>query len=79
MDVSNKGEVEKEYTISRLTNRIGSRYTPWILLIVGMLIYLFGEITIASFIGTFIITIAAFVGGKEYGHKLGFKDGLGKK
>lgn len=66
--------ITKPYEISRLTNRISHKNTPWILFFIGI-IMLFVELIIIQTIGVIFIATAFFKGGKEYGHQLGFKDG----
>ncbi len=69
---------ESEYKVSKIVNKIVRKNTPWVLFFIGVIIFLFGEYSLPNIIGTLLICGSFFLGGKEFGHGLGFKDGWSK-
>lgn len=63
------------YQISKMINKIVGKNTPWFLFVVGIIIFVFGKYDLLAIIGTFLLCVSFFVGGKQFGHDLGFKDG----
>lgn len=68
----------KEYEISQMVNKIVGKNTPWIWFTIGIIIFVFGRYDIFTIIGAGFLCVAFFVGGKQFGHNLGFKDGWHK-
>lgn len=66
---------EHGYRVSRVVNKICGGYTPWILFVISLIVFLLGEFSFATIIGSIIACLAFFWGGIEYGHGLGFNDG----
>ena len=79
MENNNDEDVyEKEYQVSKMINKITEKNTPWVWFVIGVVVFLFGKYDIFTIIGTCLICVSFHLGGKQFGHSLGFKDGWNK-
>lgn len=76
--IKNEDTYEKELEVSKMINKITNKNTPWIWFIIGVGVFLFGKYDILTIIGTCILCVSFHIGGKQFGHNLGFKDGWHK-
>lgn len=74
-NTDNEDTYEKELEVSKMINKITDKNTPWVWFAIGLIVFVFGKYDIFTIIGVCLLCVSFFVGGKQFGHNLGFKDG----